>query len=76
MLDFFAKVIKITFIVVFILVVAAFFSTPDFTASCTDDLFKCFPQENEAFGQKMVQAFKCIFLNLACVAHEFISIFK
>ena len=76
MLAFFCRVFWITLVAVLVCVVAAFFSTPEFTSTCTERLFDCFPDANGAFSAKVVQVVKCVLSNLACVGHEFISIFK
>lgn len=76
MLAFFGRVFWITFVAVLVCVIAAFFATPEFTGTCTEKLFECFPGGDEVFSQKLMQVIKCILNNLVCIGQEFISIFK
>ena len=76
MLAFFVRVFWITSVAVLVCMIAAFFSTPDFTDVCTEKLFDCFPVGDEPFSVKLMQVIKCVLNNLVCIGHEFVSIFK
>ncbi len=74
MLKFFTTAFFITAFFVTIGLLAAFFSNEAFAASCTDQLFSCFPKEG-GWIDGILGAAKCILQNFVCMINKIISIF-
>ncbi len=67
--------IRIIFIflgITFICLLGAFFATPDFTFSCSNDLLSCL---GSAYSQPILERFwngiKCVCSNVWCVINQF-----
>ncbi len=76
MLALFSKILMVGILVAGICWVIALFTNDIFTAGCTDKLLHCLSHGEEKWYMQILIGIKCVFLNLGCVGHELISIFK
>lgn len=70
------RIFIIFLIITLLMVVAAFFSTPEFSMPCSEQLVTCLGDAyHKSFGDKMMGGLGCVFSNLMCMGEQFKGIF-
>lgn len=70
------KLLVIFMIVIFIMLVGAFFATPEFSMPCSEKLLTCLESVyHKPFWEKMSGGLSCVGSNVVCMGGQFKGIF-